>query len=175
MKTWTGSTAPFLPGGEVNLLDIVVHLGRERRWGGFGSQEWTVLHHSMLVSTLWLSAGFPKEDLAYVMMHDFHEYILGDIPTPVKKLFQGVQAVELGIDMQIREKLRLEPMSPETARRVRICDLAALSVEASLFGPPHAKADIPEDFRKEVSIVLIAAFGTKLEDIFKARQSVGAR
>lgn len=140
MRTWTGSNAPLREDiGSVNILDLVMHSGREARWGGFGSTEYKVGHHLQLVSLIWLKGGFPREGLAYVMVHDHHECYTGDLPSPVKRLMgEGVKALEKYLDGRIYESLGLPPPTAEILRYVKLCDLAALVIEAPLFGPPGA-------------------------------------
>ncbi len=68
MKTWSGLDAPMSPGeGTASILDIVVQLGRQRRFGGAGSLEWSVLHHSVLVALLWLRAGYPANEVHFAL------------------------------------------------------------------------------------------------------------
>jgi uncharacterized protein len=140
MRTWTGTEAPLQPGvGEVNILDLVMHMGRESRWGGFGSTEWKVGHHTHLTVLLWLKAGYPADKLAYIWAHDAHESYTGDIPSPVKRLLgEGVKNLEAHLDERIREALSLPPPDEDTLKRIKICDLAAMVIEAPLFGPPFA-------------------------------------
>ena len=156
MRTWTGNEAPVVDkGGSVHILDLVVHLGRERRWGGWGSQEWTVLHHSMLVALIWMKGGFPPEKLGHVLLHDAHEAYTGDIPSPIKKLMgSGVGAFEGQLDTLIYAALDLPLMDAETKRMVKLCDLAALVIEAPLFGPPRAAADVPPEYEAEVTALV---------------------
>lgn len=154
MKTWSGLDAPLdNHSGQVSLLDVVVQLGRTRRFGGVGSTEWSVLHHSALVSLLWIRGGFPLAELHFAFLHDAHEYVTGDIPGPVKAALRGRQIddVDLGapmptdpmkqleqlIDERIRKHLALNEGPDSTAkRRIKICDLAALLVEGVMFGAP---------------------------------------
>jgi hypothetical protein len=133
MKTYSG-TAPLPGEGTVVPLDIVFHLGRTRRFGGWGNPEWTVLHHSMLVSLIWLRRYGPK-DVHLALLHDAHEYITGDIPSPVKRAIgEGVRNLEKALDARIYERLDLGP--PVVDPRVRVVDLAALFIEAYHgFGP----------------------------------------
>lgn len=179
MKTWTGSDAP-LTSGAPNILDMVVHLGRERRWGGFGSQEWTVLHHSFLCALVWLKAGFGADGLHHVLLHDGHEAYMGDIPSPVKALL-GPEAkkLERDIDHRIAASLGVNDLSPvgDWARQVKICDLVALVIEAPLFGPPGAGKpcehsatvnNLPEEFREEVAAVLKKVM-PDFEQVLRAR------
>jgi len=51
----------------------VVHLGRERRWGGFGDPAYTVLHHSFLCALIWMKAGFSENGVVHALLHDAHE------------------------------------------------------------------------------------------------------
>lgn len=191
MRTWTGSLAPLGENvGKVDLLDLVMHAGRESRWGGWGSTEYKVIHHTTLVTLLWIKAGYPREGLPYVFAHDLHECYTGDIPSPVKRLL-GAKELEKMLDGRIYETLNLPPPDAETLRYVRICDLAALVLEAPLFGPPGAASgdktnpkstpltpaqndspyyhpDVPKDLQEPVADLLRLAF-PNLAAIYKAR------
>ena len=193
MRTWTGSNAPLREDvGTVNILDLVMHTGRESRWGGLGSTEYKVIHHLQLVSLLWLKGGFPREGLAYVMAHDFHEAYTGDITSPVKRLMgEGIKLLEKYLDGRIWESLGLPPPSAEVLRYVKLCDLAALVIEAPLFGPPNSPGgdvgnptptpltpeeaaspfyhpDVPLDLKHEVAKLIEKAI-PDLALVFKAR------
>lgn len=188
MKTWTGSEAPLGPElGEVNLFDLVVHAGRERRWGGFGSQEWTVLHHTALVTLIWMKAGYPVEGLPYVFIHDLHESYTGDVPSPVKRHLTGAKALEQMLDGRIQRELLLGPPSDEIRKKVKICDYAALMLEAPLFGPPGAaegetatamRVGDPNPevlaLRTEVD-ALVAKVMPNFDEVVRRRATVGSR
>jgi hypothetical protein len=155
-----------LTSGEPNILDLVVHTGRTRRWGGFGDTGWTVLHHEMLCALIWLKAGYPPEGVCYAMNHDKHEYLTGDIPSPLKALLgPDVKSLEKDLDTRIFASLNMDPLQPGSpfARMVRTVDLVALVIEAPLFGPPGADApclhaatleNIDPEYRQDVSFVL---------------------
>ena len=150
MRTWSGTRSPLSDDGRVEILDIVVHLGREPRFGGFGDREWTVLHHSMLCSLIWLQLGYDPRDLAKILLHDAHEHITGDIPRPVKRRIREAAMagndplgdVERELDARIRVALRLEKPDPEVAARIKFVDRIALLIEAVVFGPPGTAADV---------------------------------
>lgn len=177
MKTWTGSDAPLIR-GEPNILDLVIHAGRTRRWGGFGDPDYTVLHHEMLCALIWLKAGFPPEGVCHPLNHDKHESYTGDIPSPVKALFGAdAKTLERDLDRRIFASLNLPPMDALTARRVRVCDLVALVIEAPLFGPPGAGkpcehsatvSNLPEEYRDEVRQVLSRVL-PDFEQVLRAR------
>lgn len=146
MKSWSGIDAPLSADeGAVCIIDLPVMLGRTRRFGGTGSLEWSVLQHSMLVALLWLRAGYDRENLHYALLHDAHEAYLGDIPAPVKKQLRdrsegstgALKWLEEEIDSRIRGELSIAAPPNELVRaQVKICDMAALVIEAHLFGPP---------------------------------------
>lgn len=195
MKTWTGSDAPLRDGiGQVNILDLVMHTGREARWGGFGSREYKVQHHLQLVSLIWLKAGFPREGLAYVMVHDHHEAYTGDLPSPLKRLVgDDLKKLEAYLDVRIYEAFGLPQPDEATRRLVKLCDLAALVIEAPLFGPPGStdgdvgnpspstKAfgvfsypDVPMEYAVEVAN-LVRKVMPDFEKVIAARRTVGDR
>lgn len=166
MKTFSGLEAPLAPGvGQVSLIDLVVQLGRERRFNNAGSLEWTVLHHSFLVALLWIRGGFPPDEVAFALLHDAHEAYTGDIPGPVKAairranppsagLTDPIRSLEATLDSRIREELAFlfQDPSDQYARRLKICDLAALVVEGVIFGAPgcDCTVDVPETLSTEV-------------------------
>jgi len=136
MKTYSG-IAPLPDNNEApNPIDIVFHLGRTRRFGGWGNPEWTVLHHSLLVSLIWLRYLGP-EGLQFALLHDAHEYITGDIPSPVKHAIgPGARELEKELDRRVYARLGLEQPSVNESLSVRVVDLAALFIESYRgFGP----------------------------------------
>jgi len=137
MKTYLGNDAP-LPNNDCkpHAIDIVVHLGREGRFGGWGDKTWTVLHHSMLTSMLWMAA-YGTRGMHYALLHDGHEYLLGDTPSPVKAFLGKVEvkSFEDMLDTRIRALLGGIPAPTENERaKVKCVDLAALIIEAYYFG-----------------------------------------
>lgn len=142
MRTWTGQLSPLPNAGNAGIvcpMDIVMLLGRESRFGGNGDQEFTVLHHSVLVAMLWTIAGFPREDLIYALSHDFHEAYTGDIPSPIKRVTpevrKAIHGVETMLDGKIYNFLGIEPPSELTKKRVKLCDRASLIIESMITGP----------------------------------------
>lgn len=138
MKTFSGKNAPLPNNDEApDTIDLVVHLGRTKRFGGWGNDKWTVLHHTMLGSLLWLRQ-YGAAGMHHFLLHDAHEYITGDIPSPVKA-FMGVDAVkalEGELDERIRSMLSATAPVPSDAQRVKLVDQAALIIEAFYFGTP---------------------------------------
>jgi hypothetical protein len=138
MKTIFGNTAP-LPGNNepVNPMDLVMQLGRTRRFNGSANPEWTVLHHSLLVQLIWLKTYGP-EGLEHIMGHDFHEYVTGDIPSPVKAAIgrEAIEKVQDELDRRIRESLHIQEPDAIDKGCVKYVDWAALFIEAHYIGLP---------------------------------------
>lgn len=166
MLCWSGNHDPVDPRGGVNLLDIVVGLGREGRFSRFGDREWTVLHHSMFVFLIYLKL-FGRSGSEYAQLHDAHEAYPGDIPRPVKEYLRDrnnntatdasdpLNDLEQDYDDAIAAFLGIPTMDDADASfsaRVKMCDRVALVIEARLFGPPGSACwtDIPEDQRNDV-------------------------
>lgn len=128
----------------------------------------------MLVSLIWIRAGYPRADLAHVLLHDAHEAYTGDIPAPVKHAIRAIERqrsgddragsalglLELVIDGRIREVLELPAADRSTLDRVKVCDLAALVVEAQLFGGPGCDCwgDVPAAMLTDVQRVVARCF-----------------
>jgi hypothetical protein len=185
VKTWTGKEAPIdAVTGAVDLLDLAVMLGRETRFGNSGDPRWTVLHHSFLVATIWIRAGYPREDLGHALLHDAHEAYLRDIPAPVKAALRAIDRQRLGdplapssiaelervVDDRIYEALGMSRPDAVTIGRIKVCDLAALVVEAGLFGGPgcDCRGDVPAAILEDVKRVVASCF-PGLDDVIARR------
>lgn len=142
MKTIFNNEAPLPDNHETaHPMDVVAQLGRTRRFNGSANPEWTVLHHTALVTLLWLRRYGP-EDVHHMFMHDLHEYVTGDIPSPVKHAIgrDAVEKVQDVVDDRIYASLKLSKPTPNLKRCIKFIDLAALFIEAHYIGlPGHVK------------------------------------
>lgn len=158
MRTWTGQLSPLPDAGEAGIvcpMDIVVLLGRYKRFGNNGDTEFSVLHHLTMVSILWTVAGYPPENLIYALAHDFHEAYTGDIPSPIKnatpEVKKAIGNVEKILDEKIYGYLGIPAPDVETKKKIKICDKASLIIESMITGPSGSdditklKANFPED------------------------------
>lgn len=136
MRTFLGNIAPLpdVPDGEAHPVDIVFSLGRNRRFGGIAHPEWTGLHHSMLTALLYMRS-YGTTGAEHALLHDCHEYVTGDIPSPVKALLgqEQVKALEDHLDGVIYKSLRVLRPGQFDSVLVKFCDLAALFIEAYYF------------------------------------------
>jgi hypothetical protein len=171
MKTWSGRNAP-LPepyvqdSDPVSPVDIAVHLGRTGRFGGWGTKEWTVLHHSVLATTLWLKF-YGAAGAHHALLHDFHEYVTGDIPSPIKQVTNGaIKPLEQHLDQVIYKALGVQQPEEVEHRRVKVVDFSCLLIEAEYFGTPGTTGrifqvdwkNLPADFQKDVEACINASF-----------------
>lgn len=74
---------------DVSILDIAWGLGRTLRYGGHIVEDYTVAHHSIIMS-YYVAEEFQLEAL----MHDSGEAYMGDIIWPVKALFPVLEDFE---------------------------------------------------------------------------------
>lgn len=79
-RYWPESPEPR----DIDVRDIAHSLARINRWNGHTEGEFSVAQHSVMVSRL-----LPPELKLFGLLHDAGECYLGDIITPVKRLFRA--------------------------------------------------------------------------------------
>jgi uncharacterized protein len=124
--------------GQIHIEDVSVHLSRIPRFVGATNRFFSVAQHSLEVAYLCAaivqnrnSNGAPTDDLTDLMreglLHDGHEYLLSDIPSPVKRLLPDYKRlVEGPLDRRIRSVFGLAKMMPAD---VHLADSMALLLE----------------------------------------------
>lgn len=156
-RIWVATTS----GGGVDLLDpkpeqVRLHdlawgLSRLPRFNGqtISGSSYSVARHSTLVVELMPDDACPRERL-WALLHDGHEYCVGDIASPVLRAmkavdgrmardvskagwmsqFDALSTITLELDRAIRLAFGLPEFLPEPwMRRVRDADLLALALE----------------------------------------------
>ena len=83
----------------LHMHDIAWNLGRILRYNGAIRQDYTVAHHSIVMS-YYVPAAYAIEAL----LHDAGEAYMGDIIWPVKQLFPDVEVVENKLTAVIMDK-----------------------------------------------------------------------
>jgi len=103
----------------IDIYDIAHGLARQYRFGGHSKLPFSVLQHSICVSTACQSklAG---------LLHDAAEAYIGDIPTPLKKLLPQYQEIEDRLMKVISAKYGFPYPVPED---VKITDKKELESE----------------------------------------------
>lgn len=131
--------------GHPSLMDIAIGISRQPRFGGQTGRWWSVIDHSLFCDELVqakfgsLRVNIAELRLA-VLLHDAHEALTGDVPTPLKtEDFRGMQDA---LDARIYGAFGPEPVPAFT---VKDTDVRALRAEASLF-LPHPAVKIAELF-----------------------------
>lgn len=91
MRTISGSLIDLnnFTADMVDIEDIAWGLGRTLRYGGHIVQDWTVAHHSIVMSYY-----VPKKYALEALLHDAGEAYMGDIIWPVKELFPAIENFE---------------------------------------------------------------------------------
>jgi hypothetical protein len=135
MFTFSGERV--MPGGETapTLDDVVRGLGRMPRFAGQGREPYTVLQHSLAGYFLACFRQFSTLDRCYVLLHDGHEAITGDVPTDWKP--PELQALQHELDRRIYRSLHVPEPSMASLRLVAEIDRAILMAEGKLVGPPR--------------------------------------
>ena len=94
--------------------DVAHHLALQNRFAGATREPYSVVQHCVLAS--WMVS---PSDEADAFSHDHHEYIVTDVPTPLKRLEglgRAYAAVEDSAERCMRHALGL-PREPTTAVR----------------------------------------------------------
>jgi hypothetical protein len=141
----TSSGGKFIYGSrdtEVRLEDIAKHLSQVNRFCGASRYPYSVAQHSVVV-VLILRKVFGVTDpntLKRGLLHDAHEYVINDQPTPFQEWFRddicgGVDFLEIAkerLDRIILTKMGLQWPAPEAeAAIVKLADKAAFVIEAA--------------------------------------------
>lgn len=137
---------------QITVMDVAHHLSQTCRFGSGTTRFYSVAHHALHVRQLVLAWGAGPEMALAALHHDSHEYMLGDWPTPLKRMLRAegvtvldrvVQATNAAIATRfgIVVELLSDPM-------VKQADAMALYVEASTFQPsrgtgPHWGRETP--------------------------------
>jgi uncharacterized protein len=100
-------------------------LAQVNRYNGHGRFPFSVATHSVLVSLLMeeVTGGDPFEGL----WHDRTEYIMSDIPAPIKPMLPDWKALDRRVDAAFAEQLGLPA---EKSKECHDADILALFIEA---------------------------------------------
>ena len=133
--TFTGRNVDTVR-GHPSLIDIAVGLHRMPRFAGQTQRWFSVLDHSLFVEHLAAGEEHSRVISIALLLHDAHECLTGDVPTPLKP--RELTSIQQGLDIGI-----MEAFMPGGRRGyhdlhdlVKSYDRRAVSAEAwHLFGP----------------------------------------
>jgi hypothetical protein len=113
----------------VRLSDLATALARLPRWLGHTTVLYSVGQHSLHVEDLVRRAGGTLAQRRAALLHDAHESLLGDVPSPMKPLLgDAFAALEERLQHAVLSRFRVAPEAAGCAM-VRRADLVALSTE----------------------------------------------
>lgn len=122
------------------LDDIVHHLAHECRFAGACGTFYSVAQHSQIVSAMVEQES--REVALYGLLHDAHEYLIKDVPHPLKLLLQPEYSeLEQRLQTAIYKALRIRLPTDEEMAVVSRIDRQVLASEfVQLFNlsPQHA-------------------------------------
>lgn len=124
----------------VCIDDIAIGLANIHRWGG--CTRYSVAAHSIHVSEILERQGYTPVVQMAGLLHDAHEYLLSDIPTPVKQLLNlyghgCMQWVEAALQGAVLRALGYSAAMASHRREIEIADRIAAATEAIHLLPEH--------------------------------------
>lgn len=125
--------------GHPSLIDIAVGLSRQPRFAGQTRRWWSVLDHSLFCDALVVADGGPAPLRLAVLLHDAHEAVTADVPTPFKTV--GLNMIQSTLDRRITDAFFPGgwPAFHGWHQMVKNIDKRALRAEAWYVGPPTAR------------------------------------
>lgn len=130
---------------EINIDDICHSLSNTGRFNGHCSVFYSVAQHSVIVSHILEKASFSKTVLLAGLLHDAHEAYLGDMPSPLKKIFTDFAQISDELQLIINKVFEIK-ISEEDAWEVKKADYKAFHAEVRDLVPNKAGWTWPENF-----------------------------
>ena len=122
--------------GVPTLEDIALSLSRLPRFAGHTRRPWSVLQHSFVVERMAQLDGESSQVRLVALMHDWHESITGDVPSPMK----GYDMADLQDLLDLRIYDAYFPGGADASLhfrdKVHALDKRVLLAEAVVVGPP---------------------------------------
>lgn len=116
---------------DITVEDIAHKLSQINRYGGSTCHPYSVAQHAVFVSNRLRRRGYSSRLQLLGLHHDDPEFVLMDIPRPVKKYFgQPYKELTTTFEDAIAEALGLPHTTPEDHRLIKQADNFALLVEA---------------------------------------------
>lgn len=120
---------------EPDLDETIRSLSRIRRFGGQGVlEDWTVAHHLLLGAQAFRLNANGDDLVRKFLLHDLHESVIGDIPSPFKKIFgSGFTNYERTLELVFARRFG-HGVYDLKDENVKTMDKACLCAEAQLLG-----------------------------------------
>lgn len=129
---------------DVDLDDIACSLSRQARFNGHTTEFYSVAQHCVHASKVAEQLGYIKPVQQWALLHDAAEAYIGDITSPIKALFPGLEAVENRILYWVCVRVGLLPphRNPH-GFLIKMIDEELLAIEAARFMTPDAWPNPP--------------------------------
>ena len=126
-------------------IDIAGPLAGENRYVSHTDRPWSVAIHSVVVARVIMTVTGDKMAAAAGLLHDCHEAVLGDIPTPVAMHigYDKVKALKNDVHHAIFRRLQLPAsllLDSLFHDAIESADRASLHVERQLFMAPEPRS-----------------------------------
>lgn len=163
VQTFSGAAIDILnpDPATIRLVDIAASLSALPRFNGHTTRPWSVADHSLLAESLCPIEVGPEARL-FVLLHDAHEMVTGEIVTPMKIAlseasgFSKLDTIQNRLQWIIHEAAGLGSVA-RYRDVVKTADLMALAIEKQeLLGPCDREWEI--DFPE----VVLARFATEI-------------
>lgn len=118
---------------DIYMMDVIRSLQKQVRFNGHSTVTVDLITHSIMVCEIANEDAKP-----YALVHDFHEYLTGDIPGPMRNAVMSFfpdepidpfHHIKNRIDIAIYEAFGLETPSADVLKEVKRADLVALSTD----------------------------------------------
>lgn len=126
------------PGNIPSVKSMAHALSQINRFTGHTIRPYNVAEHSLLVCEIARNQPYfndlsVKEQGALMLaclVHDLHEALVGDVPTPIKRMLgEAWYEFEDEVELAVLNFLGLTELTGEWRDRVKHCDLLALATE----------------------------------------------
>lgn len=140
MIMYSGNSISVVGGDAPLLSDIAIHIGREGRFANGCRFWWTCLHHSFVVETICMDMLQDKRKCytlsvrPYALLHDAHECVTRDIPTPFKP--DEMRLIQADLDRRIFASHGLPMPLASYEKVIKTADRRAMIAEGLVAGPP---------------------------------------
>jgi hypothetical protein len=134
----------FVGRHNVHLADIAKGLSHIRRFNGQTRVGYNVAAHSLHVCDIVRRAhGTPAAQLA-ALHHDAHEYLIGDITSPVKAWINllcgnALHVAEAQLQRRVLDALMVRTAFVSNQRLIHLADMQALAAERRDLQPANAE------------------------------------
>lgn len=120
-----------------SLIDLAVGMSRQPRWSGQSRRWFSVLDHTLFGDDLIRHEASAHVRLAW-LLHDAHEALTGDVPTPFKGA--ELRSIQASLDRRIAAAFMPGgvPTWAQCREEVKRTDRRTLLAESTLVGPPDS-------------------------------------